>query len=95
MPDPVLSLRDLKVGFKTPNGIVQAVRGVDLDVAPGEAGEHRRQLRERPGAGLEPHALAALARVVELELVLLRDDLFGHPGARRRGLGGLRGLLGV
>ena len=37
MPDPVLSLRDLKVGFKTPNGIVQAVRGVDIDVAPGEA----------------------------------------------------------
>src|SRR6476659_4643074 len=37
MTDPVLSLRDLKVGFKTPNGIVQAVRGVDLDVAPGEA----------------------------------------------------------
>jgi peptide/nickel transport system ATP-binding protein len=37
MPDPVLSLRDLTVGFKTPNGIVQAVRGVDIDVAPGEA----------------------------------------------------------
>ena len=30
-------MRDLTVGFKTPNGIVQAVRGVDLDVAPGEA----------------------------------------------------------
>src|SRR4051812_27423374 len=37
MPDPVLSLRNLTVGFKTPNGIVQAVRGIDLDVAPGEA----------------------------------------------------------
>src|SRR5262245_27664869 len=37
MPDAVLSLRDLTVGFKTPNGIVQAVRGVDLEVAPGEA----------------------------------------------------------
>jgi peptide/nickel transport system ATP-binding protein len=37
MPDPVLSLRDLTVGFKTPNGIVQAVRGIDLDVNPGEA----------------------------------------------------------
>jgi propionate CoA-transferase len=31
MTDPVLSLRDLTVGFKTPNGIVQAVRGIDLE----------------------------------------------------------------
>jgi peptide/nickel transport system ATP-binding protein len=34
---PVLSLRDLKVEFGTPQGVVQAVRGVDLDVFPGEA----------------------------------------------------------
>ena len=33
---PVLSLKDLAVSFKTPNGNVQAVRGVDIDVAPGE-----------------------------------------------------------
>jgi len=33
---PVLSLRDLRVEFETPNGPVQAVRGVDLDLAPGE-----------------------------------------------------------
>ncbi len=37
MSDPILSLRDLRVGFRTMNGVVQAVRGVDLDVAPGEA----------------------------------------------------------
>jgi peptide/nickel transport system ATP-binding protein len=35
--DSVLSLRDLRVSFRTPNGPVQAVRGVDLDVAAGEA----------------------------------------------------------
>jgi oligopeptide/dipeptide ABC transporter ATP-binding protein len=33
---PVLSLRDLRVEFRTANGAVQAVRGVDLDVGPGE-----------------------------------------------------------
>ena len=36
MVAPVLSLHDLTVTFKTPNGAVQAVRGVDIDVAPGE-----------------------------------------------------------
>ena len=36
MTNSLLSLRDLRVSFKTPNGLVQAVRGVDLDVAPGE-----------------------------------------------------------
>ena len=36
MTDPVLSLRGLKVDFRTLNGDVHAVRGVDLDVAPGE-----------------------------------------------------------
>jgi oligopeptide/dipeptide ABC transporter ATP-binding protein len=32
----VLTLRDLRVEFDTPNGAVQAVRGIDLDLAPGE-----------------------------------------------------------
>ncbi|MEQ1874062.1 MAG: ABC transporter ATP-binding protein [Ilumatobacteraceae bacterium] len=36
MDASVLSLRDLTVSFKTPNGTVQAVRGVDIDVAAGE-----------------------------------------------------------
>jgi len=34
--DPVLSIRDLRVSFRTPNGPVQAVRGIDLDVGAGE-----------------------------------------------------------
>ena len=36
MSGAVLSLRDFRVSFKTPNGVVQAVRGVDLDVNAGE-----------------------------------------------------------
>ncbi|MGD9999641.1 MAG: ABC transporter ATP-binding protein [Ilumatobacteraceae bacterium] len=36
MTEPVLSLRGLQVDFHTVNGDVHAVRGVDLDVAPGE-----------------------------------------------------------
>jgi oligopeptide/dipeptide ABC transporter ATP-binding protein len=36
MTQPLLSLRDLRVSFDTPNGMVQAVRGIDLDVSPGE-----------------------------------------------------------
>jgi oligopeptide/dipeptide ABC transporter ATP-binding protein len=33
---PLLSLRGLEVDFKTPDGTVHAVRGIDLDIADGE-----------------------------------------------------------
>jgi oligopeptide/dipeptide ABC transporter ATP-binding protein len=36
MTDPVLSLKDFRVSFPTMSGDVQAVRGIDVDVAPGE-----------------------------------------------------------
>jgi peptide/nickel transport system ATP-binding protein len=36
MSDPVLAVRDFRVAFFTPNGVVQAVRGVDLSVGAGE-----------------------------------------------------------
>ena len=58
----------------------------DLDLGQGEAGQHGRQLGEGVGPGLHPHALAALAGEVQLELVLLGDDLLGHRQARVVGL---------
>jgi oligopeptide/dipeptide ABC transporter ATP-binding protein len=36
MADPLLEVRDLTIGFKTEDGVVQAVRGVDLAVSAGE-----------------------------------------------------------
>ena len=35
MAEPVLSVRNLNVRFRTGDGILHAVKGIDLDVAPG------------------------------------------------------------
>ncbi|MBR3194401.1 ATP-binding cassette domain-containing protein, partial [Bosea sp. (in: a-proteobacteria)] len=36
MNEPILAIRDLKVRFRTSDGPCEAVRGIDLDVGPGE-----------------------------------------------------------
>ena len=48
--ETILAVRDLKVTFTTPDGDVQAVKGIDLDIKAGETlavvGEIR--LRQKP-----------------------------------------------
>jgi len=89
MPAPVLSLRDLTVGFKTPNGMVQAVRGIDLDVAPGEAvgvvGES--------GSGKSVSFLATLGLLPSKAVVTGSAKVAGIElvGASRRTLDSVRG----
>ncbi len=82
MPEPILSIRDLTVEFKTDDGVVKAVEGVSYDVFPGEtlgiAGES--------GSGKSVSQLAILGlipqppgRVVRGEAVFLGRDLLQLP----------------
>ena len=56
----------------------------DLDLGMRQPDQHRRQLRDRGRTGLQADAVAALAGVVQLELVILGDHLLGQERGRRR-----------
>ena len=71
MPEPVLSIKDLVVEFKTEDGIVHAVDGITYDVFPGET----LGIVGESGSGKSVSTLALLG------LIPSRRD--GSPAARR------------
>ena len=92
MNAPLLSIRDLEVGFPAANGMALAVRGVSLDVMPGEA----VGLVGESGSGKSVTALAAMrlvappGRIVGGSIRLGGDDILAMDEAALRRVRGRR-----
>ncbi len=91
MPELVLSIRDLRVTFDTPLGELQAVRGVDIDVAAGEL----MGVVGESGSGKSVTFLAAMGLLPPSAKVTGSVLLDGEEliGANRRRLRSVRGRL--
>ncbi len=73
MADPILSVRDLAVGYATPAGMLQPVRGVSFDIAPREV----VGLVGDAGSGKSTTALALLGLVRAPGKILAGTVSFG------------------
>ena len=90
MMDPLLAVRGLRVSFATPQSRFEALRGVNLDVAPGEV----MGVVGESGSGKSVTALAAMGlldrkgRITGGEIRFAGEDI---AGASRRRLRQMRG----
>ncbi|MEO5975238.1 MAG: ABC transporter ATP-binding protein [Ilumatobacteraceae bacterium] len=91
MAESVLSIRDLHVTFDTPLGELQAVRGVDLDISPGEL----MGVVGESGSGKSVTFLAAMGLLPPRARVTGSVLLDGEElvGANHRRLRSIRGRL--
>src|SRR5580704_5913937 len=89
--EPLLSVRDLKVKFKTDDGVVKAVDGVSYDLYPNEV----LGIVGESGSGKSVTSLAVLgllpkSAIIEGEIVFRGRDLLRMPEKERRKLRGGR-----
>ena len=89
MPDPILSIRDLTVEFKTEDGIVQAVSDVSYDLMPGEV----LGIVGESGSGKSVSMLSILGlspqgQIPKGEAVYKGDDLLKMPQKQLREIRG-------
>ncbi len=89
MPEPILSIRDLTVEFKTEDGIVQAVTDVTYDLQPGEV----LGVVGESGSGKSVSMLTILGlspqgRVPKGEAIFKGEDLLKLPKKRLREIRG-------